>query len=346
MALFPFTWAVIFGRDPDGTLFGQPKKYVEKMQSSYEHMFGEPAKSHYTSPLEPNDHPEMDDSIFLDEDEHAKYLSMIGQLQWLITLGRFNLLPSVTTMPRFRAEPQIGHLQRVQWMYGYLKNRKYNGGAIQYRVEPIEHDIKETAKYDWMHTVYGNVQEILPQDAPPAKGPSIKTTTYCDANLYHCQVTGRALSGILHFLNGTPVDWFCKRQDTVETATYGSEFVVARIATEQIIDLRNTMRYLGVNVDGPSFMFGDNQSVVTSSTIPSSVLNKRSSALCYHRVREAIAAGILNFYHIKGKENPADVLSKHWAMHDVWPQIGPILFWRGAPRDPNEMDKPVKHKSE
>ena len=158
------------------------------------------------------------------------------------------------------------------------------------------------------------------------------TTTYCDANLYHCKLTGCALSGILHFLNGTPIDWYCKRQATVKTATYGSEFVVARIATEQIIDLRTTLRYLGIPVEGPSFLFGDNQSVVTSSTISSSVLNMRSSALSYHRVREAIAAKILKFYHIKGKDNPADVLSKHYAHTDVWPQIGPLLFWRGNPK--------------
>ena len=109
---------------------------------------------------------------------------------------------------------------------------------------------------------------------------------------------------------------------------------MARIATEQIIDLRTTLRYFGVEVDGPAYMFGDNQSVVTSSTVPSSVLNKRSSALCYHRVREAIAARILRFYHIKGKNNPADVLSKHYSHADVWSQLGPILFFRGAPVDP------------
>ena len=122
----------------------------------------------------------------------------------------------------------------------------------------------------------------------------------------------------------------------METATYGSEFVVARIATEQIIDLRTTLRYLGVAIDGPAFLFGDNQSVVTSSTVPSSILNKRSSALNYHRVREAIAAGILKFLHIPGKENPADILSKHFSGQDVWNMLRPLLFWRGAPQDPKD----------
>ena len=83
-------------------------------------------------------------------------------------------------------------------------------------------------------------------------------------------------------INGTPVDWFSKRQDTVETATYRSEFIAARIATEKIIDLRTTLRYLGVPIKGKAYMFGDNQSIITSSTIPHSQLSKQHNVLSYH----------------------------------------------------------------
>ena len=34
--------------------------------------------------------------------------------------------------------------------------------------------------------------------------------TLVDTNLYHDLVTGRAVTGILHLLNGTPVDWYSK----------------------------------------------------------------------------------------------------------------------------------------
>ena len=59
----------------------------------------------------------------------------------------------------------------------------------------------------------------------------MRTTTYAYANLMHDLVTGRSMSGILHFVNQTPSQWFSKKQNTVETATYGSEFMVARQAT-------------------------------------------------------------------------------------------------------------------
>jgi hypothetical protein len=78
------------------------------------------------------------------------------------------------------------------------------------------------------------------------------------------------MSGIIDFVNQTPVISYCKKQKTVETATYGSEFMVACQAAQQIIELRNALRMMGILVDGPSCLFGDNESVITSSTIPHS----------------------------------------------------------------------------
>ena len=100
------------------------------------------------------------------------------------------------------------------------------------------------------------------------------------------------------------------RQATVETATYGSEFNAARTATEQIMDMRYTLRMLGVPVID-SYMFGDNQSVLTNSIVSHSQLNKRHNALAYHRVRKAIAAAVMKFFKIDDKKNPSDILSKH-----------------------------------
>ena len=77
-----------------------------------------------------------------------------------------------------------------------------------------------------MYTVYGDVKEEVAEDAPPQKGKGVRTTTFVDANLYHCKVTGRAATGILHIVNQTPVGWYSKCQNTVETATYNSKFVI------------------------------------------------------------------------------------------------------------------------
>ena len=49
----------------------------------------------------------------------------------------------------------------------------------------------------------------------------------------------------------------------------------------------------GVPIDGASWLLGDNELVVMSSTIPHSSLNKCWNALSYHKVHEAVAGGFI-----------------------------------------------------
>ena len=140
-----------------------------------------------------------------------------------------------------------------------------------------------------METVYGTPKEEVPDNIPTPKGHCVHTSSYCDANLLHDLTMGRSASGILHFLHQTPIDAFSKRQNQVESATYRLEFMAARQAVEQIINLCYTLCMFGVPLDSTSWLFSDNKSVVTSSTIPHSSLNKWWNALSYHKVGEAIA---------------------------------------------------------
>ena len=164
---------------------------------------------------------------------------------------------------------------------------------------------------------------------PDPLGEAVITTTTMDANLNHCLATGQSLTGCLNFVNKTPVDWYSKKQVTVETATYGSEFVAAKTATEQIMDIRQPLRYLGAPIGAKSFLFGDNRSVVTSATQPHSTLTKRHNILAFHRVREAIATKLMAFYWIQSAYNLSDMLSKHWDDPTVYPMTLKLLITRG-----------------
>ena len=73
-------------------------------------------------------------------------------------------------------------------------------------------------------------------------------------------------------------------------------------------------------------MFGDNQSVLTNSTVPHSQLNKRHMRW---RIIEFVAAAVMKFFKIDGKKNPSDILSKHCGHPEAWPHIKTLLFWRG-----------------
>ena len=126
---------------------------------------------------------------------------MIGALQWVISLGRFDIATAVMTMSRFRVAPLEGHLKRLKHIYGYLKGRR--DGAIRVRTEMPDMDEFPAKDFSWLHTVYGNVHEIIPKDIPEALGKEVMSVTYVDANLLHDLLTGRSVTGILHMLNKT-----------------------------------------------------------------------------------------------------------------------------------------------
>ena len=323
-----------------GVLSYAPRQYLERMFANFERIFGHKPKEH-RSPLEPNDHPELDESEFLDEEKIRTYQSLIGTLQWLVTIGKIDIFTAVMTMSAFRSEPRVGHMERLKRIYGFVYKFRYS----EIRVDTSFPDFSSLPAqiHDWDYSVYGNVTELLPTDMPEPLGKPVVTVSYVDANLYHDMLSGKSVTGILHFLNKTLCDWYCKKQATVETATYGSEFSAARTAVEQITDLRTTLQYLGVPVHEQSHLFGDNKSVVDSSSLPGAKLHKRHTMLSFHRVREAIASGMLVFHHIPGELNPADLLSKHWAYGKVWNYIlQPLLYFRGGPKmDYGESDHEV-----
>ena len=103
-----------FERDQHNVLCISPRKYVERMMESYKQMFGSEPPKNVSSALEPNDHPELDDSELFTAEDIQKYQSLIGTLQWPISIGRMDIATAVMTMSSFRASPRKGHMDRAK----------------------------------------------------------------------------------------------------------------------------------------------------------------------------------------------------------------------------------------
>ena len=112
------------------------------------------------------------------------------------------------------------------------------------------------------------------------------------------------------FVNGSPIKWYSKRQNTVEASAYGSEYTALMIAGEMIEALRYKLRMMGIALDGPANGFVDNESVVFNTTIPSSCLKKKHNSTNYHKTRELVAHGVMRICHEPGVTNSSDVLTK------------------------------------
>jgi len=82
----------------------------------------------------------------------------------------------------------------------------------------------------------------------------------------------------------------------------------------------------GVPVEGAVDVLCDNRSIVVNSSVPTSVLNKRHSAICYHRVREAQAAGIIRVGWIEGERNVADLFTKTMISNESKRKFVQLIF--------------------
>ena len=218
--------------------------------------------------------------------------------------------------------PREGHFTAIQRVFGYLKSHP----KFQILIDPQPHPSQTlpTTKHDWTE-FYPDATEEIPSDAPTPLGQQASTTCYVDADHAHDVVTRRSVSGILLFVNNMPIKWYSKRQATVETSTYGSELVASRIAVELILELRYKLRMLGIPIEGPTLLLGDNMSVVLNTTIPSSQLKKKHNAIAYHRVREAIAGDIVRYVHVPSTANSADCLTKPLPADQFHRLLRPLL---------------------
>ena len=105
----------------------------------------------------------------------------------------------------------------------------------------------------------------------------------------HNILSRKAVTGVCTLYNKTPVDWYCKQQSTSETVTYGAKFLSGRKYCENSIVHQAYLRYLGKPVGEMDYAWGDNESMINSSTIPEYKSNKRHNILSFHYVRSMIS---------------------------------------------------------
>ena len=146
----------------------------------------------------------------------------------------------------------------------------------------------------------------------------------------HDVLSGKAVTGVYTFYNKTPIEWFCKQQSTSETTTYGAEFLSGMKVCILVINHRSYLRYLGKPVYNMDYVWGDNESMINSSTIPEAKLHKRHNILSFHFVRSMISRGCINILHIESKYNFADILTKHWGYQGIYyKSIQPVFHHVG-----------------
>ena len=238
------------------------------------------------------------------------YMSLIDILRWIVELGRVDVCLECSMMSSYMALPREGHLYELFQIFGYLK--KYHNTEMVFDPSDPVVDQSSFELKDWTSSEFGHLQgkKELPKNMPEPRGIGFTMRAKVDADHAADTVTRRSRTGFLVYLNCAPIYWSSKKQTSVESSSFGSEFVAMKQCCDYLRGLRYKLRMMGIPCEGPAYIQGDNQSVLANTTIPDSTLRKKNQSLCYHFVREGAARDEWRTTYVNTHNNEADLLTK------------------------------------
>ena len=259
--------------------------------------------------------PELDVSASCSPEEYQFYQQIVGIARWMIEIGRIGIAFEVSLMLRYLASPRVGHLTQMLHMFHYLNCNQgldlvYDSTKINICESTILLQQRADHKAKELQALYPDAVDYIPPNMPEALGKSVQINAFVDADLAGESTTRRSQTGILIYLNMAPIIWISKRQSTVKSSTFGSEFVAMRTLVETIIGLRYKLRMFGVPLDMPCNVFCDNEPVTNASMSANATLNRKHFSISYHQAREAVAAGVMLVFYERSFTNHSDLFTK------------------------------------
>lgn len=299
-------WA--WGFSPSQYVQSAVKTVEEWLETEHGKRWKMPSKA--KTPLPTSYRPELDVSPELAPDDAAQYQSLIGVLRWMVELGRIDLCLEVSMMSSHLALPREGHMNNLLHIFAHLK--QYHNTELVYDPTDPAVDESQFEEQDWASTEFGHVigKEEMPPNMPEPRGLGFVMRAKVDADHASDTVTRRSRTGFLVYLNSAVVHWWSKKQNSVESSSFGSEFIAMKQCCEYLRGLRYKLRMMGIPCDDPVYIYGDNQSVLANTTRPDSTLKKKSQSIAYHFVREGVARNEWRTTYINTHDNEADLLTK------------------------------------
>jgi hypothetical protein len=227
-------------------------------------------------------------------------------MRWCVELGRIAIITEVPMLSTYLCLPREGHLEAVFHVFAYL-GLHHNARVLIDATYPSV-DMGTFIK-TYCNSMYGDVKEMIPSDAPVSRGKEVDLRLFVDSDHSGEQFTRHSRNGFVIYLNMAPIVWFSKRHPTVESSVIGAEFVAVKNGIETFRGLHYKLRLMGVALSGPTYVYGHNMSV-NNTQRPESVLKKKSNSICYHAVRASAAMGESIIGHVPSVDNPSEICSK------------------------------------
>lgn len=212
-------------------------------------------------------------------------------------------------------QPRMGHIDQALHVISYLKvhDRSWiviNSNKFDIDWTPFSNEESPQQRALIMSKLYPESKDEDPPNMPPPRGEKMQLLSFLDADHAGNKVTRRSQTGIIVYANMTPIVWLSKRQNTIESSTFGSEFIALKAASEMIDGLRYKLKMLGVPLEGAARVLCDNESVIKNGTFSESVLRKKYCSIAYHLVREHVSSQKILIYYERSNSNLADLFTK------------------------------------
>ena len=153
-------------------------------------------------------------------------------------------------------------------------------------------------------------KEEIPPKMPEPRGQGFIMCAKINADHASDTITRHSRMGFLVYLSCALIYWWSKKQNSVESLSFGSEHIAMKQCCEYVCGLRYKLRMMGISCDDPMFIYGDNQSALANITVLDLTLKKKSLSIAYHFVREGAAWDEWQMTYVNTHENEADLLTK------------------------------------
>ena len=227
--------------------------------------------------------PEIDITPELGEEDAAYFHSLIGVLRWIVELGRVDINVEASMMYSHLEMPREGHMQEILHVFTYLK--KHMNTEMVFDPSEQEIDMNSFQRQDWRYSIYsspgGDLKEALPPNIPKPLGHGFKIRCFVDSDNAGESLTRQSQTGFIVMSDNAPIYRHLKKQTSVDTSTFGNEMMAMKRAEDYIRGFRYKLRMFGIPVEEPSYMYGDNQSVLVGSTKPESTIKKKAQSIAF-----------------------------------------------------------------
>jgi hypothetical protein len=210
------------------------------------------------------------DNTPLDSDN--VYRALVGSLLYLLA-SRPDIASAVVQLSRHLNAPTQGHLKAAKRVLRYLSGTTQKGVNFK-------------------------------------RGAQLRLWCYSDSDWAGCQVTRRSTSGYVAYFAGGPVSWKSKLQVVTALSSCEAEYVALTEAVKEMLWLVMHFRALGVELEVPIFIFGDNTAAIALAKNPVFHQRTKHIDIKHHFLREHIKAGTIKLMYVDTKQNVADVLTK------------------------------------